>query len=117
MKYVLITISFIVAYCGFGAINFYQSKYIEPTMKNLLIYNLSVIPIIFLINLLLTYTFSKGYKAIGEMLPITIIYLAVGVFSYVIINYIFFKELPKLNQIIAIFLVLVALIICNIKVK
>ena len=68
-----------------------------------------------MLNLLITFTFSKGYKAVGEMLPITIIYLSVGVFSYVIIEYFFFKELPKLNQIISIILVLIALIICNFK--
>ena len=115
IRYVIITISFILAYCMFGAINFYQSKNIEPTLRNLMLYNLYIIPLTFMLNLLVTFTFSKGYKAIGEMLPITIIYLSVGVFSYVIIDYLFFKELPKLNQIIAIFLVLIALIICNLK--
>lgn len=49
------------------------------------------------------------------MLPVTIIYIAVGVFSYVIVNYLYFKETPKLNQIIAIALVLIGLIICNYK--
>ncbi|MEG0873569.1 MAG: hypothetical protein RSG48_06450 [Clostridia bacterium] len=113
LKYIAIAISFTLAYCGFGAINFYQSKNIEPTAKNLIIYNLCIIPITFLINLLITFTFNKGYRSIGKMLPITIIYLSVGVFSYVIINYFFFKELPKVNNIIAIILILIALIICN----
>lgn len=117
MKYVMITISFIIAYCMFGAINFYQTKNIEPTMKNLILYNLCIIPLTFILNLVVTFTFNKGYKLVGEMLPITIIYLAVGVFSYVIIDYVFFKELPKLNQIIAIILVFIALIICNLKGK
>ncbi|MDD2376580.1 MAG: hypothetical protein PHD15_00925 [Clostridia bacterium] len=115
MRYIIITICFILAYCAFGAINFYQSKNIEPTVRNLVLYNLYIIPLTFLLNLLVTFTFNKGYKVLGEMLPITIIYLSVGVFSYVIIDYFFFKELPKLNQIIAIFLVLIALIICNLK--
>jgi drug/metabolite transporter (DMT)-like permease len=117
MRYVIITICFLVAYYGFGAINFYQAKNIEPTVRNLVLYNICIIPITFLLNLLVTFTFSKGYKVVGEMLPITIIYLAVGVFSYVIINYIFFKEVPRLNQIIAIILVFIALLICNIKTK
>lgn len=115
MKYVIITISFIIAYCGFGAINFYQAKNIVPTFKNIALYNVSIIPIIYVLNLLVTYTFNKGYKAVGEMLPVTIIYVAVGVFSYVIVNYLFFKEIPKLNQLIAIVLVLIALILCNWK--
>lgn len=117
MKYIIITISFLIAYCGLGAVNFYQSKYIEPTIKNLVLYNLLIIPITFIINLMITYTFNKGYKAVGEMFPVTIIYVAVGVFAYVIVNYIFFKEIPRINQLIAIALVLIALIICNIKVK
>jgi len=115
MRYIIITICFILAYCAFAAINFYQSKNIEPTIRNLILYNIYIIPLTFLINLLVTFTFNKGYKSIGEMLPITIIYLSVGVFSYVIIDYIFFKELPRINQIIAIFLVLIALIITNLK--
>lgn len=117
LKYLLVTVSFTLAYCGFGIINFYQSKNIEPTAKNLIIYNLCVIPITFLINLLVTFTFNKGFKTIGQMLPITIIYLGVGVFSYVIVNYFFFKETPRLNNIIAIILVLIALVICNLKTK
>lgn len=79
------------------------------------LYNLTILPIIFILNLLVTYTFNKGYKSIGEMLPVTIIYVAVGVFSYVVVNYVFFKEIPRMNQIIAIVLVLIALILCNIK--
>jgi drug/metabolite transporter (DMT)-like permease len=117
MKYIVVTICFIIAYCGFGTINFYQSKNIEPTIKNLVIFNLCIIPITFFINLLVTFTFNKGYKALGEMLPITIIYLSAGVFAYVIVNYIFFKEIPRINQIVAILLVLIALIICNLKIK
>lgn len=113
LKYILVTVSFTLAYCGFGIINFYQSKNIEPTAKNLIIYNLCIIPITFLLNLLVTFTFNKGFKSIGQMLPITIIYLGVGVFSYVIINYLFFKETPKPNNIIAMILVLIALVICN----
>ena len=113
LKYTLITIAFTIAYCGFGIINFYQTKNIEPTAKSLILYNICIIPITFLLNLLVTFTFNKGYKSIGEMLPITVIYLGVGVFSYVIINYLFFKEVPKLNNIVAIILVLIALIICN----
>lgn len=115
LKYIFITLSFTLAYCIFGVINFYQSKNIEPTPKNLILYNLYLIPVVFLTNLLITFTFNKGYKSIGQMLPITLIYLAVGVFSYVIINYLFFKEIPSLNQIIAIILVFIALILCNIK--
>lgn len=113
LKYILITVSFTIAYCGFGIVNFYQSKNIEPTLKSLLLYNVYIIPITFLLNLLVTYTFNKGFKSVGQMLPVTIIYIGVGVFSYVIINYLFFKEVPKVNNIIAIILVLIALIICN----
>lgn len=115
LKYIIITICFTIAYVGFGAINFYQSKNIEPTAMNLLKYNICIIPITFILNYLVTLTFNKGYKSVGEMLPITLIYVAVGVFSYVIVNYIFFKEVPKINQIIAIILVFIALILCNIK--
>lgn len=115
MKYIIIMVCFLLAYCGFGAVNFYQAKNIVPTIKNMVLYNIAIIPIMFILNLIVTFTFNKGYKAVGEMLPITIIYVAVGVFSYVIVNYIFFKEIPRLNQIIAIFLVLIALILCNWK--
>lgn len=115
MKYIIIGVCFLLAYVGFGAINFYQAKNIVPTFKNMALYNLTILPIIFILNLLVTYTFNKGYKSVGEMLPVTIIYVAVGVFSYVIVNYVFFKEIPRMNQIIAIVLVLVALILCNIK--
>ena len=80
---------------------------------NLFKYNLIIIPITFILNFIVTLTFNKGYKSIGNMLPITIIYLGVGVFSYVITNYIFFKEMPNINQIIAIILVTLGLIICN----
>lgn len=115
LKYIIIAICFTIAYVGFGSINFFQSKYIEPTAMNLLKYNLCIIPITFILNYVVTLTFSKGYKSVGEMLPVTLIYVAVGVFSYVIVNYIFFKEIPKINQIVAIILVLIALIIGNIK--
>ena len=113
LKYIAITIGFTIAYVGFGLINFYQSKNIEPTFINLLKYNLCIIPITFTLNFIVTLIFNKGYKAVGQMLPVTIIYIAVGVFSYVIVNYLYFKETPKLNQIIAIALVLIGLIICN----
>ena len=63
--------------------------------------------------LILEKSINLIYKSIGNMLPITIIYLGVGVFSYVITNYIFFKEMPNINQIIAIILVTLGLIICN----
>lgn len=115
LKYIAITIGFTIAYVGFGLINFYQSKNIEPTFINLLKYNLYIIPITFTLNFIVTLIFNKGYKAVGQMLPVTIIYIAVGVFSYVIVNYLYFKEAPKLNQIIAIALVLIGLIICNYK--
>ena len=105
LKYIAITIGFTIAYVGFGLINFYQSKNIEPTFINLLKYNLCIIPITFILN----------FIVVGQMLPVTIIYIAVGVFSYVIVNYLYFKETPKLNQIIAIALVLIGLIICNYK--
>ncbi len=115
LKYIIIAICFTIVYIGFGSINFFQSKYIEPTAMNLFKYNLCIIPITFVLNYIVTLTFSKGYKSLGEMLPVTLIYIAVGVFSYVIVNYIFFKEIPKWNQIIAIILVTIALIICNMK--
>jgi len=113
LQYILIAISFTIAYVGFGLINFYQSDHIEPNMINLLKYNICIIPITFLLNFIVTLTFNKGYKSIGSMLPITLIYVSVGVFSYVITNYLYFKELPKINQIIAIVLVTLGLIICN----
>lgn len=115
IKYIIVTICFTIAYSGFGIINFYQAKNIEPTVKNLIIYNLCIIPITFILNLLVTFTFNKGQKAFGQMLPVTIIYLGVGVFSYVIINYFFFKEMPTWNNIVAIVLVFIALILCNLK--
>ena len=115
LKYIIIAIAFTITYVGFGCINFYQSKYIEPTALNMLKYNLCIIPITFVLNYIVNLTFNKGYKSVGEMLPVTLIYLAVGVFSYVIVNYIFFKEVPKLNQIIAIILVLIAFVLCNYK--
>lgn len=114
-KYIIITIGFTIAYIGFGLINFYQSKNIEPNFVNLLKYNLCIIPITFILNFIVTMVFNKGYKSVGQMLPVTIIYIAVGVFSYVIVNYLYFKETPKVNQIIAIILVLIGLIICNYK--
>lgn len=113
LQYLIITISFTIAYIGFGIINFYQSNHIAPTLMSLVKYNLCIIPVTFLLNLIVTLTFNKGYKAVGTMLPITIIYLGVGVFSYVITNYLYFKEMPKINQIIAIILVTLGLIICN----
>lgn len=115
LKYIIITIGFTISYIGFGLINFYQSKNIEPTFINLLKYNLYIIPITFVLNFIVNLVFNKGYKSTGQMFPITIIYIAVGVFSYVIVNYLYFKETPKLNQIIAIILVLIGLIICNYK--
>lgn len=115
IKYILVTIFFTIAYCGFGIINFYQAKNIEPTPKNLILYNLCIIPLTFILNLIVTFTFNKGQKAFGKMLPVTIIYLGVGVFSYVIINYFFFKEIPRWNNIIAIILVLIALILANLN--
>ena len=114
-KYIIITMGFTIAYIGFGLINFYQSKNIEPNFINLLKYNLCIIPITFVLNIIVTLVFNKGYKSVGQMLPVTIIYIAVGVFSYVIVNYLYFKETPKVNQIIAIILVLIGLIICNYK--
>ena len=115
LKYILITIGFTIPYIGFGLINFYQSKNIEPNFINLLKYNLCIIPITFILNFIVTLVFNKGYKAVGQMLPVTIIYIAVGVFSYVIVNYLYFKETPKINHIVAIILVLAGLIICNYK--
>lgn len=113
LRYILITISFTIAYVGFGLINFYQSDHIEPTLINLLKYNLCIIPITFILNFIVTITFNKGYKIVGSMLPVTLIYVGVGVFSYVITNYLYFRELPKINQVIAIVLVTLGLIICN----
>lgn len=115
LKYIIIAVCFTLAYVGFGIINFFQSKYIEPTAMNLFKYNLYIIPVTFILNYIVTITFNKGYKSVGEMLPVTLIYVAMGVFSYVIVNYIFFKEVPKINQLIAIVLVIIALVICNIK--
>lgn len=115
LKYIIITIGFTIAYIGFGIINFYQSKNIEPNFINLLKYNLCIIPITFILNFIVTLVFNKGYKSVGQMLPVTIIYIAVGVFSYVIVNYLYFKETPRMNQIVAIILVLMGLIICNYK--
>lgn len=115
LKYIIITIGFTISYVGFGIINFYQSKNIEPNFTNLLKYNLCIIPITFILNFIVTLVFNKGYKSVGQMLPVTIIYIAVGVFSYVIVNYLYFRETPKINQIVAIILVLMGLIICNYK--
>ncbi len=115
LKYIIITIGFTISYVGFGIINFYQSKNIEPNFANLLKYNLCIIPITFILNFIVTLVFNKGYKSVGQMLPVTIIYIAVGVFSYVIVNYLYFRETPKINQIVAIILVLMGLIICNYK--
>ena len=113
IQYILIAISFTIAYVGFGLINFYQSNHVDPNVINLLKYNICIIPITFILNFIVTLTFNKGFKSIGSMLPVTLIYVSVGVFSYVITNYLYFKELPKLNQIIAIILVTIGLIICN----
>ena len=54
LKYIAITIGFTIAYVGFGLINFYQSKNIEPTFINLLKYNLCIIPITFTLNFIVT---------------------------------------------------------------
>ena len=66
LKYIAITIGFTIAYVGFGLINFYQSKNIEPTFINLLKYNLCIIPITFTLNFIVTLIFNKGYKAVGN---------------------------------------------------
>lgn len=115
IKYLFVTIFFTIAYCGFSVINFYQAKNIIPNTKNLILYNLCIIPITFILNLVVTFTFNKGQRAFGKMLPVTIIYLGVGVFSYTIMNYFFFREIPRWNNIIAIILVFIALILANLN--
>ena len=72
----------------------YTKMVLKESFINLLKYNLCIIPITFTLNFIVTLIFNKGYKSVGQMLPVTIIYIAVGVFSYVIVNYLYFKETP-----------------------
>ena len=115
MKYIMIFISFLIANAILTVINFYQAKYITPTVWNLLKYNFYLLPAFFVTNFLYTYTMNRAYAVVGKMTPVVAILWGTIVFAAVILNYVFFKEIPKNNVLIGLCITVVGIIIVNYK--
>lgn len=115
MKYIIIILYFCIFYITFNIINFYQVKNIQPTLWNLVKYNLYLTPIYLILNVIVTMTFSRAYSILEKIWPVNIMYWGAGVIVTFLITFVFFREIPKSNVLIGLILTVSGIIVANYK--
>lgn len=97
-------------------INLYQAKYIQPTFKELAKYNLYLIAVYWVINMMVTFGMSIGinhYKL--PVWAVTIIYWGSAIIPTLIMAYIWFGQLPTVRELIGVALVILGIVLVSIK--
>lgn len=101
----------------FGIINsiiYYQIKNIEPTFKNLAIYNGILLVVYWIANILVTKTFSYGEAMLShDIWKVNLMYWGTGLFSSVIFTYLWLGKLPTGNNLIGLIFIAVGIVIAN----
>lgn len=107
---------FTIFYVVVTWINFYQAKYIEPSLKELAKYNFYLLVVYWILNIIVTFAFSMGVNKFGiPAWTVTVIYWSAAVIPALILIYFWFGQLPTLNQWLGIILVLSGVVLVNIK--
>lgn len=93
---------------------YYQVRHIDPTLKNLAIYNGCLLILYWIINIFVTKIFSYGNMQFGQDIwKVNLIYWSTGIFSSVVLTYLWFGKWPTGNNLIGLCFILVGIIIAN----
>jgi len=102
---------FMIAQFIFGNINLYQAKYIQPTFKELAKYNFYFLIVYWIMNIVITMTFSYAINKYN--LPVwvpNILYWGSAVIPLLILTYLWYGQLPTINQSIGMVFVMIGLV-------
>ena len=107
---------FTISTVAFTNINLYQAKYIEPTIKDLAKYNFYLLGVYWLLNILVTITFSIGINKYGfPVWIVTIIYWGAAVIPTLVLAYLWYGQLPTSNQFVGALMVIAGIILVAAK--
>ncbi len=109
-KYVLLFFPFFTLMLS---TNYYQIKFIPIGLKSIVLYTLCVIPIIFIANVGINYTFNLGYHEINNIWKVNIFLWIASFLNVVILSYLWFGEVPGIKTLIAGVLVVIAILLVS----
>ncbi|WP_301172507.1 hypothetical protein [Brevibacillus nitrificans] len=72
----------------------YQVKFVGQDFSDLIKYQLYVLPIFFVVNLLLGFGFKIAYKYLNNMTVVLAMSKGIEITALLVVSYLFFSELP-----------------------
>jgi drug/metabolite transporter (DMT)-like permease len=108
--------SVLILIIGFFLINgifAFQTKFVGATFGETFKYQLYVLPIFFLSNLLIGYGYKLGYKFLGNNTLVVSSSKLLDILSLLLISFIFFSEVPSWKTLIGLCLILTGIIIAK----
>lgn len=89
----------------------YQSKHIDATFLTTIKYQLLLIPVFLIANMLIGYGIKFGHKAIGNLTFVLISAKGLELFITLIMGYIFYREIPTWKTFLGLFIIVVGVMI------
>lgn len=108
--------SWVIMFLGFLIINgifAYQTKNIPDDFLSTTKYQMYMIPLFFVANMLVGYGFKLGYKYMNNMTLVVSSSKIFDVMALLVISYLIFAEVPTIKTVIGLILVIAGLIIAK----
>ncbi len=91
----------------------YQSKYIDSAFLPTFKFQLMVLPLFLIANVLLGYAVKFGYKALGNLTFVLAGSKGIEMVILVLMGYIFYAEMPTWKTLVGLLLVVIGLVIAK----
>lgn len=104
----------IILFCGYFLINgifAFQTKFIGASLGDTLKYQLYILPVVFLANVLLGLGFKYGYKYLGSNTLVVSSSKVLDIVSLLAISFIFFSEVPSWKTVVGLVLIVSGIIV------
>jgi uncharacterized membrane protein len=103
-------------FIGFFIINFifgWQNKNIGDTIKEIALFQLYLLPLFYVANLIIGIGFNIGYKTLGNMTYVVSFSKLFDLTALLVVSYLLFHETPSFKTLIGVGLVVVGLIVAK----
>ena len=87
----------------------FQVKYMGDGFSYIVKYQLYVLPVFFIVNLLLGVGFKIGYKYLNNMTVVLAVGKGIEIATLLVVSYLFFAEVPSLKALLGLGFVVVGL--------
>lgn len=93
----------------------YQSKHIDPAFWETLKFQLMVLPLFLIANMLIGYGVKFGFKAVNNLTYVLVASKGIEILISLMMGYMFLKEIPTWKTFLGLSIIIVGLIISKIK--